>query len=248
MSCAVVIPTYNESENIEKLVEEILKLDLKCFIVIVDDNSPDGTGVILEELTKKYPVVKVIHRARKEGLGTAYVEGFKYVLGLGVEKIITMDADFSHDPKDIPLLVLESERHDIVIGSRYVAGGKIIGWALWRKLLSQGGGIVSRILLGLSIHDCTAGFKCYSRKFLESLDLGKISSQGYAFQVEMIFQAQRKGFSIREIPIIFKERQKGKSKVGAKEILGFIQNILWLSLWRLKRIAKNEYTIPQKVS
>lgn len=248
MNSAVVIPTYNERENIEKLVEDILQLNLQCFIVIVDDNSPDGTGVLADVLTEKYLAVRVVHRVRKEGLGAAYIEGLRYVLELGVDTVITMDADFSHDPVDIPRLVSRSQEFDVVVGSRYVPGGEIVGWNIWRKLLSRGGGIASRMLLGLRVRDCTAGFKCYSRKFLESLDLAKISSQGYAFQVEMVFQAQKQGFSLVEIPIVFRERRAGESKVGALEILGFIQSVLGLCLRRFQGVTKNKPAVSEKVA
>lgn len=229
MKLAIIIPTYNERENIERLVEEILALNLNAFIVIVDDNSPDGTGKIADTLSNKHPEVRVIHRTKKQGLGAAYATAFKYVLDLNVEKVITMDADFSHDPKDIPRLFNETD-YDVVVGSRYVQGGKIVGWSLQRKILSWGGIRVSRILLGLKTKDSTAGFKRYSRRFLESLPLSRLLTQGYAFQIEMILRAENSGFSMLEIPIIFKEREKGKSKVGGKEILEFAQNIIKLVL------------------
>lgn len=232
MRYAIVIPTYNERENIRELVRKILSLKLNTFIVIVDDNSPDGTGELADKLNQEHSEVRVIHRTKKEGLGLAYVAGLKYALELGAEKIMTMDADFSHNPDDIPRILKESEKYDLVIGSRYTSGGGILNWEWWRRLLSWGGGTIGKVLLGLRIKDCTTGFKCYDRKFLESLNLNQISSQGYAFLIETSFLAQSRGFSILEMPIIFEERKEGKSKVGFGEILKFAQDILRLTFHR----------------
>lgn len=233
MKLAIIIPTYNERKNIKKLVEQILGLNLKAQIVIVDDNSPDGTGEITDILAKKYPEIKVIHRKEKKGLGAAYVEGLRYAFRQGVEKAITMDGDFSHNPRSLLRLLKESEKYDVVVGSRYVTDGKIVRWELWRKLLSWGGINMSRALLGLSIKDCTSGFRCYGRKFLELGYFNEASSQGYAFLVEMIFQAQNQGFSIFEFPIIFKGREEGESKFNLREMGRFAQNILGLFFQRL---------------
>jgi dolichol-phosphate mannosyltransferase len=247
MKEAIIIPARNEQENIEKLVKGILRLNLGLSIVIIDDNSKDQTGEIADRLSQKYPEVKVIHRKEKNGLGAAYVEGLKYVLSLGAEKVVTMDADFSHNPKDIPRLLKESEKYDVVVGSRYISGGGVVRWELWRRLLSWGGINISRILLGLKIKDCTAGFKCYNRKFLESLNLNEISCQGYAFQTEMILRAQEQGFSISEIPIIFKGREKGESKVNFKEILRFATNVLRLALRRHCTLFKKNSQKMEKI-
>ncbi|MDI6591850.1 MAG: glycosyltransferase [Patescibacteria group bacterium] len=211
MKSIILVPTYNEQENIEKLIKAILRLNLGASLVIIDDNSQDKTGEIADDLSRKYSEVKVIHR--KKGLGAAYIEGLKYALSLGAEKVITMDADFSHNPNDIPRLLKESERQDIVVGSRYIKGGRIINWEWWRKLLSWGGVKISRLLLGLKIKDCTAGFKCYNRKFLE------------------------------EMPITFKGRERGESKVNFKEIWRFAQNVLKLALVHLREYWFFQYRI-----
>ncbi len=237
MRLAVIIPTYNERDNIERIVREVLDLGIVSFLLIVDDSSPDGTGNMADKLAAAN--LRVLHRPKKQGLGAAYVAGFRSVLGLPaqaglpVEKVITMDADFSHNPKDIPRLVEAAANSDIVVGSRYIPGGAIFGWDTRRKLLSWVGTRVARILLGLRVKDCTAGFKCYDRRFLESLDLNAVSSQGYAFQVEMLFFAKTQGYSVKEIPITFKERTFGKSKVDLKEMGTFAVSILGLAFRRL---------------
>ncbi len=239
MRLAVIIPTYNEKDNIERIIREVLDLGIISFVLIVDDSSPDGTGNIADKLAAANIQVRVLHRLKKQGLGAAYVAGFRFVLGLPaqaglpVEKVITMDADFSHNPKDIPRLAGVALNSDIVVGSRYIPGGAIFGWDMRRKLLSWVGTRVARILLSLKVKDCTAGFKCYDRRFLESLDLNAVSSQGYAFQVEMLFFAKTHGYSIREIPITFRERSRGKSKVDLKEIGMFAASILGLAFRRL---------------
>ncbi|MBI4217463.1 MAG: polyprenol monophosphomannose synthase [Parcubacteria group bacterium] len=233
MRLAVIIPTYNEKDNIERIVREVLDLGIVSFLLVVDDSSPDGTGNRADKLAAADVRVRVLHRPKKQGLGAAYVAGFRSVIGLPAEKIITMDADFSHDPKDIPRLVGAAANSDIIVGSRYIPGGAILGWDMRRKLLSWVGTRVARILLGLKVRDCTAGFKCYDRRFLESLDLNAVSSQGYAFQVEMLFFAKTQGYSVREIPITFRERTFGKSKVDLREIGTFAVSILGLAFRRL---------------
>ncbi|MDP3901025.1 MAG: polyprenol monophosphomannose synthase [bacterium] len=233
MSVVIIIPTYNEKGNIARIAKEVLKLPFVSFLLIVDDSSPDGTGKVADELARSDERVRVLHRASKEGLGAAYVAGFFSALALPVGKIVTMDADFSHDPGDIPRLLAASNDADVVVGSRYVQGGSIVGWGLWRKVMSQLGTKAGRILLALKAKDCTAGFRCYSREFLESLDVRAISSQGYAFQLEMLFLAQRDGYSLKEIPITFREREAGRSKMGAKEVVEFAASVLSLALRRL---------------
>jgi len=225
MKSAVIIPTYNEKSNIGRLIDRLMGLNIGAYIIIVDDDSPDGTGESIRKLTEKYQKVKTIHRKKRIGLGAAYVDGLKYALNLGAERIITMDADFSHNPKDVPRLLRASEKYDIVIGSRYIKGGGTVRWEIWRRLLSGLGVHVSRLVLGLKIKDCTSGFKCYSRRFLESVDFSTLSSQGYGFNVKIVLMAQNQGFSILEIPILFRRRERGKSKLGFKEILRYIQEI-----------------------
>ncbi len=232
----IIIPTYNEADNIAKLVQAIMAQPLPPLrILIVDDNSPDGTGQIADSLAQKHPeVVKVLHRPGKLGIGSAYITGFKKALAEGAEFIMEMDADFSHDPADIPRLVSEVQSgFDFVIGSRRVKGGEIVGWGPGRKLMSRGAMDFSRIMLGLKTKDVTAGFRCLSRSFLLQLPLDEINSNGYSFQEELIFYAERMGAKIKEIPVTFLDRRFGKSKLSVGEIVKFFYNILrlkWLEI------------------
>jgi len=229
----VIIPTYNESENLEKLVAAIRALPDSFEITIVDDNSPDGTGALAERIAAKDPGVHVLHRAGKLGLGTAYVEGFKYALRNGVEAIIEMDADFSHDPMELPNFVARlREGADVVIGSRYVNGVRVLNWSFKRLLLSKMATLYVDLVTGMGsevITDATAGFKCYRRTVLESIDLDRIHSNGYAFQIEMKYRAHRKGFKLAEIPITFNDRHVGQSKMNKRIIF----EALWIA-WRLR--------------
>jgi dolichol-phosphate mannosyltransferase len=211
----VILPTYNEAGNIGPMVEA---LDPKLThendrILIVDDNSPDGTGLIADEISTTNPRVHVVHRPRKEGLGPAYVEGFRASLNGGAELIVQMDADFSHDPAYLPRLLAASELADLVIGSRYVPGGGITEWGQVRRLLSRGGSLYSRAILRVPVRDMTGGFKCFRREVLDSIDLSEVAASGYSFQVEMTWRVARAGFSIMEVPITFRERQEGDSKM-----------------------------------
>ena len=230
----VVIPTYNERENIAPLVEKIFDLRLPSVeIVIVDDNSPDGTGKSADELANKYPL-QVMHREKKAGLGTAYTFAFKKILARVPEQkpdyIIQMDADFSHDPLMIPALLNAAKAHDVVIGSRYVLGGKIENWDWTRRLLSKWGNRYARALLGLPYRDVTSGFKCYRKEVLESIDLNSLSSVGYNFQIETIYKAHKKGVRVCEIPITFIERRAGVSKMNIPIILESFWRVLVLRL------------------
>lgn len=218
---AIVIPTYNERENIQKLIESIFNLKLPNIeVIIVDDNSPDKTAETAIKLAECLPI-HVIKRHTKMGLGSAYITGFKKALSMGAEFIFEMDADFSHDPNDIPRLLAAVTDVDCVIGSRKIKGGKIIGWSWWRKLMSAGAMWVSRFFLNLKIRDVTAGFRCYKRKIMESIGIDSIMSNGYAFQEEMLYRVQCAGFKIKEIPVTFIDRQKGKSKLSKQDILEF---------------------------
>jgi len=214
----VIIPTYNEAINIERLLKEIIGLNIvNLHVLVVDDNSPDGTGLIVRKNIKKYPnKIFILDRKKKEGLGRAYIAGFKWALQKGYQNIISMDADFSHDPKYLPDLIDKSNDYDVVIGSRYVKGGSIVGWQWHRYLNSWGANFMTRLLLGLKQRDVTAGFKCYSRNFLESLDLDKIISNGYAFQVEMVNLAHDLNCNIIEVPITFIDRRAGESKISGE--------------------------------
>lgn len=233
MNTAVIIPTYNESDNIEALAKEILALGDVSQIIIVDDNSPDGTGEIADELTKAYQGVKVLHRSTKLGLGTAHIAGFKEALTLGADCIVTMDADFSHHPRYIPDMVQRSQEAQLVIGSRYVDGGGTVNWGLRRRILSGGANTFARLVLGLKAHDCTAGFRCYRREVLESIKLDEIFSDGYSFLIEMLYKCQRRGWEIGEVPIIFEDRHHGASKISHREILKALYTVLCLGWERV---------------
>lgn len=229
MKVMTIIPTYNEKENIERLVPEILQLGEEYEVLIIDDNSPDGTGNVAEALKEGNPKVHVIHRPKKLGLGSAYIEGFRYALSKEADFIFEMDADFSHDPKYIPQFMEAIKDADMVTGSRYIQGISIVNWPLSRLLLSLSGGLYARTITGLKIKDCTSGFKCFRRNVLESLDLSGIHSDGYAFHIEINYKCQKKGFRLKEIPIIFIERRIGKSKLSKR--------IIWEAIfivWRLK--------------
>lgn len=233
MKTAVIIPTYNESDNIATLVEEILDLRAVAYIIIVDDNSPDGTGQLAEELTKQHQEVHVIHRPGKLGLGMAYIAGFKFALTLPTDCIMTMDADFSHHPRYIPSLIAQTRVYDLSIGSRYVDGGGNINCNLGRRFLSRMGNTVARLTLGLQASDCTAGFRCYHRQVLEAIDLDSIFSSGYSFLVEMLYKCQQLGYRVGEVPIIFENRRQGASKISRSEIWKAAYTVLRLGWERL---------------
>jgi dolichol-phosphate mannosyltransferase len=210
----VVIPTYNERENLEAIVHAIREHLPQASLLIIDDASPDGTGEIADGLARRLDGIHVMHRAGKLGLGTAYVEGFRFALARDYTCVFEMDADFSHDPRHLPALLSAAERYDLVIGSRYVPGGATPDWQLIRRIISGGGNIFARSVLRLPIRDCTAGFKCYRREVLAALDLDRINLQGYAFQIETVYQAYRAGFRIGEVPIVFPDRRLGRSKMS----------------------------------
>jgi dolichol-phosphate mannosyltransferase len=224
----VVIPTYNESENIERLIELVVAQG-PFNVLIVDDSSPDGTGVLAETLAVRYPDrVAVLHRAAKLGLGSAYRAGFGYALARGYQYVFEMDADFSHDPSELPGLRAALDDADIVLGSRYVQGGATQHWPLPRRLLSQAGSLYARIILGLPFHDLTGGFKGFSARVLQSLDLDAIQSNGYAFQIEVTYRAYRSGFRIVERPITFVDRRLGKSKMRPAIVTEAVRVVLAL--------------------
>lgn len=222
MKTLVVIPTYNEADNIEKLIKQIFALNIPGLeIIVVDDNSPDGTTEKVIKLQVTSDKLHLVKRAGKLGLGSAYIAGFKEALKFGADFIFEMDADFSHDPNDIPRLLKAAQTADLVIGSRKIPGGKIIGWNPWRKLMSIGAMWLSRLLLWLKPRDVTAGFRCFRREVLEKIDLDKITSNGYAFQEELLFRTQQAGFKITEVPVTFTDRKAGKSKLSKKDIREF---------------------------
>ena len=230
-----VVPTYNELENIQKLVPMLLDLPLDLGVIVVDDHSPDGTGDAADRLAGEHPGrVQVIHRGGKLGLGTAYIAGFKSALAQGTRLILTMDADFSHHPRYIPDMVAKiDEGYDLVIGSRYVPGGKMPDFPLPRIILSGGSNFVARTLLGLRARDATAGFRCYRREVLEALPLDTIFSSGYSFLVEMLFMVQRAGFRVGEVPITFMDRTEGTTKISRQEIYKAIYTVFRLFARRL---------------
>ena len=232
---AVIIPTYNERENIGLLVDSIVGLQLGSRIIVVDDNSPDGTGVLADELAARYSGVHVIHRSGKLGLGTAHIAGMQAALSDGADCILTMDADFSHHPRYLPDLMAALGRYDVVIGSRYVAGGGALYCTLPRRALSQGANLFARMVLGLSAGDATAGFRGYRRAVLESIPLDEIVSEGYSFLIEMLYRCQQQGGAMGEVPIVFENRQRGASKISKIEILKAMQTVLRLGWERIRR-------------
>ncbi|MGV8142503.1 MAG: polyprenol monophosphomannose synthase [Candidatus Pacearchaeota archaeon] len=217
MKNLVIIPTYNEKENIREIVKAIISSSNELSILVVDDNSPDKTSEIVGELIKEYPKrVYLIKRAGKLGLGTAYIEGFKWAIIHKYDLIIQMDADFSHNPNYVKKLVSEAKKYDLVLGSRYVSGGGTKNWGIIRRYISKGGNIYASLLLNLPVKDATGGFKCFRRSVLESIDLDSVKSNGYCFQIETTYRSHLKGFKIKEIPIIFEDRRVGKSKMSKK--------------------------------
>jgi dolichol-phosphate mannosyltransferase len=216
----ICLPTYNEAENLEPMVRALRALDLEdLHVLVIDDNSPDGTGDIADGLAAGDDHVHVLHRARKQGLGPAYLAGFRRALELRAERIFEMDCDFSHDPSDVPLLAAAAEEADLVLGSRYVEGGGTRNWGLVRRFISRGGSLYAQILLQLGVRDLTGGFKCYRRQVLERIDLDAISSLGYAFQIETTYRALRAGFKVVEVPITFSDREVGGSKMSRAIVL-----------------------------
>jgi dolichol-phosphate mannosyltransferase len=222
----VVLPTYEEAANIERLVEQVrAKLPAGGRILIVDDSSPDGTGEIAARLEREQEAVHLLSRPRKEGLGPAYIAGFRRALAEGAGLIVEMDSDFSHEPAYLPRLLEAAERADLVIGSRYVPGGGVSEWGALRRAISRGGSAYARLALGVGVRDLTGGFKCFRREVLEALDLGSIRARGYAFQVEMTYRAIERGFRVVEVPIVFRDRRAGSSKMS--------RAIVWEAIWRV---------------
>jgi dolichol-phosphate mannosyltransferase len=238
MKSTAIIPTYNERENIVLLVPELLALPVGLHVIVVDDNSPDSTGLIVDEMSAREPRVSVVHRPGKLGLGTAYVAGFKAALAGGADRILTMDADYSHHPRYIPAMLERSQAADLVIGSRYVRGGGAVDSPFMRRLLSYGANAFAKVMLGLKAMDCTAGFRCYRREVLESIDLDSILSNGYSFLIEMLFQVQRRGWTVAEVPIQFMDRRLGASKISRSEISRALCTVLRLSVTRIKAVVR----------
>jgi dolichol-phosphate mannosyltransferase len=214
----LILPTYNEAENVGPIVRAArAQLRPGDNILVVDDNSPDGTGAIADQLAQELPGVDVLHRPGKQGLGRAYLAGFEEALAGGAELILEMDADFSHDPADLPrLLAAAEEGADLVLGSRYVAGGSVTDWDPLRKFISRGGSWYARMILGVKVRDLTGGFKCFRRSVLEALDLSAVHADGYGFQIELTYRTIKAGFHVVEIPIVFRDRRVGESKMNAR--------------------------------
>ena len=242
----VIVPTYNEADNLEELLSKLLSLPVSLGVIIVDDNSPDGTGDLADQWVADHPgIVHVIHRPGKMGLGTAYIAGFKKAFGeLGAVRIMTMDADFSHNPRYIPDMLALSQQKHVVIGSRYVSGGGARNCTWKRILLSKGANWVARSLLGLEARDVTAGFRLYRREVLQSIPLDEIFSSGYSFLVEMLFLCQRRGWQVGEVPIIFEDRRKGKTKISRQEVFKAQYTVFRLFIRRLRGGEPRHPTVP----
>ena len=235
MKSLIIVPTYNELENIRRLLPKLMALGPDIRVLVVDDNSPDGTGKLADELAAENDRITVLHRPGKLGLGSAYVAGFKFAIQQDVDCVFEMDADFSHDPAMIPRFIEQIASCDVVIGSRYISGINVVNWPMSRLLLSYFANIYTRVVTGMTIRDTTSGFKCFRREVLEQIDLDNVRSDGYAFQIEMNFRCWRKGYRIREIPIIFVDRRSGTSKLSQ----GVINEAVWIVWWlRLQRLFR----------
>jgi dolichol-phosphate mannosyltransferase len=229
----VCLPTYNERENLEAMVEALRHTGVR--VLVVDDNSPDGTGEIADRLARELDYVDVLHRAHKEGLGPAYLAGFRRALTDGADLVLEMDCDFSHSPGDVPRLIAAAADADLVIGSRYVRDGSIGDWGAIRRFVSAGGSLYARILLGVAVRDLTGGFKCYRRRVLETIDLDGIHSKGYAFQIETTYRALRAGFRVVEVPIHFVDREQGGSKMSRAIVAEAVWKVPALRIAALRR-------------
>jgi len=228
VKAVVCLPTYNERQNLERMVRALG--DRGVSVLVIDDNSPDGTGELADRLAAELDHVEVLHRDRKEGLGPAYLAGFKHALADGADLVLEMDADFSHDPADVTRLITWTTEADVVLGSRYARGGSIANWGRLRRFISAGGSHYARRLLGVRVHDLTGGFKCFRREVLETLDLDAITSRGYAFQIETTYRALRAGFRVIEVPIAFVDRERGSSKMSRRIMLEAIWKVPALRL------------------
>ena len=226
----VIVPTYNERENVARIIETVLAQDSRLNVLIVDDGSPDGTGAIVDEIAATNPRVHALHRAKKMGLGTAYLAGFKWALARDFAFVFEMDADFSHDPNHLPEFLRAIKDTDLVLGSRYRNGKvTVVNWPMTRLMLSYAANVYARLVTGLQLYDATGGFKCFRRVVLETIDLDDVRSNGYAFQIEVSFRAWRKGFRIAEIPIVFTDRTEGESKMSKR----IVREAIWM-VWRLR--------------
>lgn len=230
MKSLIVLPTYNEAENIASLLQRIFRAMPQTDVLVIDDNSPDGTGQLVEQLRREYPGLRVLHRSGKLGLGTAYIRGFHYAVDHGYDVVFEMDSDFSHDPDSLPELCRASHTADLVIGSRYIPGGSTPDWSAFRQFISRGGNLFARFVLGIPFHDCTGGFRCYNVNALSTINTELITSEGYAFQVEMAYLFWKRDLKVTEVPITFIDRRVGQSKMS-KRI--FLEAIRWVLRTRL---------------
>jgi dolichol-phosphate mannosyltransferase len=226
----VIVPTYNESRNLPRIVPEILAQDPRLDVLVVDDSSPDGTGAMADDMAARNPRIHVLHRAAKEGLGRAYLAGFRWALEQPYAYVLEMDADFSHDPKFLPRFLDAIEHADLVIGSRYKTGVNVINWPMSRLLLSYFANVYARVVTGMPLSDATGGFKCFRRRVLEAVALDRVRSNGYAFQIEMSFRAWKKGMRLAEIPIVFVDRVEGQSKMNKRIVREAVWMVWWLRL------------------
>jgi len=238
----VCVPTYDERENLGPIVEGILAAAPQLHVLVIDDSSPDGTGELADALAARDPRVKVLHRARKEGLGKAYLAGFAWALQRDYGLVLEMDADFSHDPSYLPALLERAREADLVLGSRYVPGGGTVNWGLGRRLVSRGGSLYARTILGVRVRDLTGGFKCFRREVLEAIDLPSVECSGYAFQIELTFRALRCGFRVTEIPIVFADRRVGQSKMSRRIVVEAIRKVWAMRFSRFARTASARAT------
>jgi dolichol-phosphate mannosyltransferase len=228
LKAIVVVPTYNERENVLSLIDQVLPIHPELHVLVVDDSSPDGTGELVAELARREPRVSLLRRPSKLGLGSAYRAGFKQALAAGADLVLEMDADHSHDPRHLPAFLAAAETHDVVLGSRYQHGVNVVNWPLSRLILSMAANRYARLVTGVPVFDLTGGYKCFRRHVLEAIDLDRVRSDGYAFQIELTWVAWRLGYSITEVPIVFWERQAGASKLS--------RSIIWEALWLVWRL------------
>jgi dolichol-phosphate mannosyltransferase len=240
MRTLIIVPTYNEAENLPSLLECIFMYAPETDVLVVDDNSPDGTGNLVEEIGRHDVRVHLMRRPGKLGLGTAYIAGFKFAIAQNYDAAFEMDADFSHDPRHLPEFLRAIEHADLVIGSRYVPGGSTPNWSFMRRLISGSGNIFARFMLKIPVHDCTGGYRCYRRSVLEAIDLDSVQSRGYAFQIEMTYRVLQQGFRIVEIPITFMDRRLGQSKMSKKIIVEAFTYVL------RTRFHRSSVTPPMK--
>ena len=235
----VCLPTYNERENLERMVVALLeRLGPDDRLLVIDDGSPDGTGELADRLAAEHDRVAVLHRAKKEGLGPAYLAGFRRALADGAELILEMDCDFSHDPKDVPRLIAATDVADLVLGSRYAPGGGTANWGVLRRFVSRGGCLYAQVFLGLRVRDLTGGFKCFRREVLEAIDLPSVECTGYAFQIELTYRALLRGFKVREVPIVFQDRRVGQSKMSKGIVVEAMRKVWSMRFSRFARRAQ----------